>query len=268
MKPNEVDRRLAARERLWTLALEGISLAGKTVLDAGTGEGHFTRFLAAQQPARLVSITCHEAEIAPARARLAGLACQAEFRVADLTAMPAIPADSFDVVGADFLIAAVAAYSPYREVECLRELQRVLRPGGRLILSGWEVWPEVRHPTERTIRQLFQLRAAVQRLAGIEGFREHPRHWIANRLGDLGMPPERTVTVPDIHHDFQWFITNLERLIDQIEPVDLRLALARRLTALADQLRADADVFAAGFEFGCLYAVIACKLAGGLLLNV
>lgn len=263
---NETERRYAARRELWSQAFASIDLEGKDVLDAGTGEGHFTRFLAERDPKRLVSITCLEEEIPPARDLLGNLSARVEFHVADLTRMPEISDGSFDVVGGDFLIAAVAAYTPYREIECLKELCRVLRPGGRLVLTGWEVWRECRNRTERTIRDLFKLREGAHHLAGEDPFREHPRHWIESRLADLGMPAESVRVVPDIHHDMEWFLKSVRGSIASLAAEDMRSALMKRFHALAEELRS-AGAFDAGFEFGRLYAVTACKLAGGILLG-
>ncbi|QDU59335.1 Demethylrebeccamycin-D-glucose O-methyltransferase [Planctomycetes bacterium Pan216] len=263
---NEVDRRFAARRRLWDEALTGLSLEGKSVLDAGTGEGHFTRYLAESAPGRLVSVTCLEEEVPPARARVAELADRVEFTLADVTAMTQIPDASFDVVGADYLIAAVAAYSPYREIDCLKELKRVLRPGGRLVVTGWEVSPLRRSRAEAHFRELFRLREAINLLAGIEPFREHPRRWVEDRLVDLGMPPERHHEVPDVHHDIGWYIEGCRRKLSLLDCPDLREVLGRQVDDVAGHLEGDPS-FVGGFEFGRLYAVVACKLDGALLLG-
>ena len=261
---NETERRREARRRLWAEACQGLDLAGKTVLDAGTGEGHLTRFLAEQRPGRLVSITCCEDELPQARAALGAYAESVQFVIADVTAMGEIADASFDLVMADFLIAAVSAFRPYREFECVRELARILRPGGRLILTGWEIWPECRGRTEQTLRELFKLRDAMHHLRGAESYREHPRFWIENRLAELAMPVERAVTVPDIHFDVSWLVKNVRSVLMSLPAGPVRSALADRLEELASEL-AGASAFQAGLEFGRLYAVIAMKLVPGYL---
>jgi SAM-dependent methyltransferase len=253
-----------ARRQLWSQAFEGIDLADKTVLDAGTGEGHFTRFLAERRPGRLVSITCLEQEIEPAK-EVVGEYGDLEFQVADLTNLSTIASESFDVVGADYLIAAVSAYRPYREVDCLKELVRVLKPGGRIIVCGWEVWPTPRNETERRIRRLGHLRDAVSALWGRIPFREHPAFWVENRLAELGMPAERTVRIPDVHRDFRWLTANIRMGLDELEPGPLRDALSAKLAEQEAEVVADPSI-SEGFEFGALYAVVACKLSGGVLL--
>lgn len=275
MSTTEVERRFQARRQLWDAIFHGIDLRGKRILDAGTGEGWFAQYLAEHDPAAVVSITCVESEIPIARERLGGLgelADRVEFRCANLTHMADVPDESFDLVGADYLIAAVAAYSPYREIDVLKELVRVLKPGGRIVVTGWEVWPECRSSRERTFRKIFQLRDAINQLGGMESFREHPRFWFEARLVDLGIPPERHVEIPDIHYDLGWYWKQCENKLELIGAEDLRSALRRQLEELRSELgdlSADESDSAGlrGLEFGRLFGVVGCKLAGGILLN-
>lgn len=261
----EVARRWQARQTLWAQATENVDLVGKRVLDAGTGEGHFTRFLAERSPGQLISITCDPEHAEHTRRKLAALSDVLEVQVADLTHMPDVPDQSFDVIGADFLLASVSAYTPYREINCLRELHRVLAPGGRLIVTGWEVWPEIRNQTERNLRQLFKLREAAHHLAGSDPYREHPRKWVLERLAELGMPAEHVHIVPDVHRDVTWLINGVQSCINRITQPYLRYALTRRLEELSESLFKD-PAFEQGLEFGQLYAIVACKLQGGILL--
>lgn len=261
----EVHRRWLDRRELWRRLFDPLDLAGKAVLDAGTGEGHFTLFLAERSPARLVSISDNPDHLTEARARLGSLAPRVQFERGDATNMTAIPDASFDVVAADFLIAAVAGLYPYRETDTVKELHRVTRPGGRLILTGWEVAPGPMTRAARIMRELARLREAAHLLADHVSFREHPCHWVAARLTELGSPPERIETIPDVHRDFHWFIRQTEAALSDVEPAYLKTALSRRLRELADELDADASL-AAGVTFGQLYGVVACKLANATIL--
>jgi ubiquinone/menaquinone biosynthesis C-methylase UbiE len=254
----EVARRWAARVELWRQAFTNVVLAGKEVLDAGTGEGWFTRFLAEQHPARLVSVTCQREEIAPARRRLERFATNVEFLLADLTRLTAIADGRFDVVGADFLIAAVGAYRPFGEIDMLKELVRVLRPTGQMVLTGWE--PAVAKPTPATavFRQLLRLREAVHALSATPPFREHPSQWVAERLDDLGMFVERVCTVTDVHRDLSWLVGNIRDLLSEIHPRELAAVLGARLDLLDAEL-ARSGALAHGLAFGQLYAVCARK---------
>lgn len=266
-EPNwsEVHRRWQARRSIWSEALSNWDLASKSVLDAGTGEGHLTRFLAERHPARLVSITLLPEEIEPARVTVAELADRVEFQIADVTALTAIADDTFDLVVGDFLIAALASYSPFREVEAVRELVRVLRPGGRIVLTGWQVWPTPRNRLESAVRDLARLREAIHVLQGRVPFREHPMSWIVARLGECDCPTERTVRHIDRHFDLSWFIRSVRQAFEGLEPPALQQALSDTMNPLVEQVES-ADL-SGGIEFGQLYAVVACKTRGGILLK-
>lgn len=263
---DERERRYAARRQLWDQAFRGIDFAGRRVLDAGTGEGHLTRYLAEQSPAELCSITCLSAEVEPARQRVGDLAHRVTFAIHDLVSMPKVPSDSFDIVAADYLIAAVAAYRPYREIDCLKELVRVLRPGGRLVVTGWEMGDGPRHPAERPLRQLFKIREAAHHLAGNEPFREHPAFWIRDRLTELGLPPERTTTLPDVHHDLGWLVASVRRAVGAVSDAELSALLSTRVDRWENSLH-EAMGPSPSLTFGRLYAVVACKLTGGIVLD-
>lgn len=269
----EVARRYADRRRLWEDAFRGIELAGKSVLDAGTGEGFCTRFLAERRPGRLVSVTCLAEEIAPARQRIGELAGAVEFQIADLVAMPRIADATFDVVVGDFLIAAVAGYRPFREIDCIKELVRVLKPGGRLVLTGWDAASsDVANgtidpfaSTRRTFLELVRLREALHMLTDTAIFREHPAAWIADRLAELDMPVERTCAVADMHRSFDWLVRQIRRLIADLADESLETAFAKIVDDLESRIRTDRGL-SLGFPFGRLYAVVACKLTGGIVI--
>ncbi|HVJ82573.1 MAG TPA: class I SAM-dependent methyltransferase, partial [Planctomycetia bacterium] len=251
----EVERRWQARRELWTKSLGPLELAGKRVLDAGTGEGHCTRYLAECNPSELVSITCLAEEIPPAQARLGEFADRVRFEVADLANLSTVPAADFDVVVGDFLIAAVATYTPFREIDVLGELARVLKPGGRLVITGWDLWQAPRDRLDASLRELFDFRSAAARLGGREPFREHPRWWVERRLAELDAPPERTEVVADVHRALSWAGRQTRRSLENVEPAALRAELEMKLAELERGV-VDHPRLAAGVHFGDLYAVV------------
>ena len=116
--------------RLWRRAAVRLSGAaeGQRVLDCATGTGDLAlEFKRAVGPSGAVVGTDFCAEMlaqAPAKARRAGL--EVRFEVADALALPYQRA-SFDVASIAFGIRNVDD-----PVACLRELARVVRPGGRV----------------------------------------------------------------------------------------------------------------------------------------
>lgn len=123
----ELERRLLFR-------LAG-PVAGRDVLDVGCGDGTLARAFAASGAARVIGCD--------ADARMIARATQSQdttgptFLVADATRLPFGDA-SFDIVS----IVAVLAFIPDASA-ALREIARILRPGGTLVLGDlgkWNYW--------------------------------------------------------------------------------------------------------------------------------
>ena len=109
-------------------------LQGKRVLDVGCGDGAYA-LAAARQGAHVVGVDASLPMIEVARARAAGL--DVEFRQADAAALP-FEDGRFDGV----LAVTVLCFVP-DAAAALREMARVLAPGGRLVLGElgrWNAW--------------------------------------------------------------------------------------------------------------------------------
>jgi ubiquinone/menaquinone biosynthesis C-methylase UbiE len=111
------------------------AVAGRDVLDAGCGDGTLARAFAAAGAARVVGVDADARMIA--RARAATAPGGPGFAVADIGRLPFADA-SFDVVS----VITVLAFVP-DAAGAVRELARVLRPGGVLLigdLGKWSFW--------------------------------------------------------------------------------------------------------------------------------
>jgi ubiquinone/menaquinone biosynthesis C-methylase UbiE len=133
------------RERL----LQALALApGETVLEVGPGTGYYTLPVArALQPGGTLHIADVQPEMlehATGKAREAGID-NVEPREADARSLP-YAAASFD---AAYLV-AVLGEVPDQDA-ALRELRRVLRPGGRLVVG--ELFGDPHMVGERTLRR-------------------------------------------------------------------------------------------------------------------
>jgi SAM-dependent methyltransferase len=107
---------------------------GDVLLDIACGRGGYGLELARRTGARLVGVDFSRVAIDQARHRAAalGLESVAEFRVGELTATGLGNAG----VAAVLCIDAIQFAQPVESA--LREFHRVLRPAGRLVITGWE----------------------------------------------------------------------------------------------------------------------------------
>jgi ubiquinone/menaquinone biosynthesis C-methylase UbiE len=122
---NETSLINAYYERPATLALAG-DVAGRRILDAGCGSGPL--FAALRDRGAIVSgIDLSAGMLEQARRRLGD---DADLRVADLADPLPFPDDSFDDVIASLVLHYLQDWKP-----TLAEMRRVLKTGGRLIVS-------------------------------------------------------------------------------------------------------------------------------------
>ena len=135
MEPDEYRKMAAVEDAMWYYrALHahvqrelGRRLGGRParILDAGCGSGGLIRRLAGAEPAW----TWTGIDVSPLACALARKRCPADIREASVTALP-FPDATFDaVVSADVL------YHVEDDAAALREMARVLRPGGVAVIN-------------------------------------------------------------------------------------------------------------------------------------
>ncbi len=142
--------------------------AGSTLLDVGCGIGGSSRILAREFGFDVTGITISPGQVERARQLTeAGLSCR--FQVDDAMAL-SFPDASFDVV---WCIEA-GPHMPDKP-GFARELLRVLKPGGRLVVADWNQRDARRQPLqgwERVVMRQLLDQWAHPEFASIEGFAE------------------------------------------------------------------------------------------------
>jgi len=149
-----VDRKFA---RICELVRE--QLPCEAFLDAGCGDGRYLAALAAELPARRAGVDLSERILETARQRV-----DADFRQASLEALPFGDAE-FDVVLCSQVIEHVLDADA-----AVRELARVLRPGGALVIST----DNERNYVTKTLNAPRSAAVRALRLRGARGRIESP----------------------------------------------------------------------------------------------
>lgn len=123
---------------------------GDVLVDLGCGRGGAGLWVALATGARLVGIDIADAAVAAARTRAARLDADATFLRGEFEATGLADASADAVMSVDALL-----FTPDKAA-ALRELRRVLRPGGRLCLTSWDyhAQPANRPPQVRDHRPL------------------------------------------------------------------------------------------------------------------
>jgi SAM-dependent methyltransferase len=123
---------LVSREELTRFAYEVRLEPGHILVDVGCGRGGAGLWVAAATGAMLVGIDIAEAALRAARERAEAMGTTATFRRGEFEATGLDDASADAVMSVDALL-----FTPDKAA-ALRELRRVLRTGGRLVLTSWD----------------------------------------------------------------------------------------------------------------------------------
>ncbi len=105
---------------------------GEVLLDLGCGRGGYGLAVAERTGCRLVGIDASTEAVRQAEANAFAQGQTADFRVGDLAAT-GLEDDSVDAV-----MCLDSVQFSQREVNTYAEVRRVLRPGGRVVMTAWE----------------------------------------------------------------------------------------------------------------------------------
>ncbi len=194
----EIDRLEQQAERAWTLEhywLRKVGWRGRgTVVDLGSGPGVIARQMARSFPSCTVIGVEPDDELrqrAVQRAQEAGLEDRCTFVAGVADALP-LDDHSVDACYARFLFQHQSD-----PLDVLKELRRVLRPGGQLVIADVDDEAVVIHPTPDGLKDLQHRAAEAQHMLGGDRFIGRK---LVDYLGRAGFESPRTRVAPLTSH--------------------------------------------------------------------
>jgi ubiquinone/menaquinone biosynthesis C-methylase UbiE len=124
--------------------------AAQVLLDLACGRGGYGLEIVRRSGSRVVGVDFSAVAIGQARhrAQVLGLADRAEFRVGELTGT------GLSTASVDAAIVVDAIQFAESKPDALRECHRVLRPGGRIVITCWEALDATDERVPARVRQL------------------------------------------------------------------------------------------------------------------
>jgi len=208
------------------------ALEGQRLLEVGCGDGPYLAWASAQSPSGAVGVDISLRILGEARRRVQheGRADPLHLAAADAIALP-FPDACFDVLLASQVIEHVPD-----DVRALREMRRVLRPGGRLVIS-------TDHRDNRVSQALAAPTLAVRRLLGRTEYHPPFLHRSYGRAEFLGLLRQAGFEVLQAcTYRFSW---------------PPRLGRVRLLTQLLDMLEEQAILRHPWSEWGDIVLIVA-----------
>lgn len=156
--------------------LEGTDFSNIVVLDAGTGAGNTTLELATRMAeaggkGRIVSVDIDPETFPDAKKKLEELARFVEFVEADLTCMPQMESESFDLIVCTATMCALND-RPLKAVKALSEFYRTLKKGGWLVIDDEYPLFKASKPQEEVQVRRWQTYKSVAELVDGEHYTE------------------------------------------------------------------------------------------------
>ena len=238
-------------------AMDKINVKGLICLEAGTGAGNMTRWLAKKGAKLVYSISNNQEHLEYARRRLPKKYIKnVKFIKADLRRLDFLGERTIDLITAHMLVNVVTHVDLFL---IFKELTRVAKNKALMVVNDYN--PLSSYQTERSylVEELFRIENAASYLAnGEPALVWYPSEYIAGLLELLGWEIE---TMELMYDKTPWEKELLEEHLEVIEEEckriddeNLRKSLLHQAHKLLDQIGEDETIYA-----GTIYSIIARK---------
>lgn len=230
------------------------------VLDAGTGEGAMTTFLAEQiGNGVIISVDLDPSSLEVTRGELCkeNLLDKVSLHEADLRNLEFVETRSIDLVVAYGTLGTIEDYTPEGTISVLREFFRVLKPGAFLCMTGELDIEGEGDDAQVTYKRFERLERAIAELIGDSHEVNWSPEWVKDRLEEIGFEDIYWKKMDDgIALESRYlksWSSHLRPCIHRIASCDLQTAFLRELDDIEKAARIS------GFMGNPVYAIYARK---------
>lgn len=252
---------IMSRMELFSKITPYITFTKAKVLDAGSGSRSLD-FLIKQNFGELWTASIDPEEIGALQDKVTklDLGKKVVIRQMDLSRRTELGRNYFDIILADYFFAAVEGHTPFRTGCAMRELRRVIRDAGKLIVTGWNVPPhlsELSDPRRKLAMKLVYLRDCANLLLGQIPYRELPDHWITELAELYGFRLLQKFCIPSriAMSFFESYHQSISRKVTEIDNRELAEAIRKESLSLLHKAH-QAMEFHSGAIFGQDYGLI------------
>ena len=236
-------------------AMDRLNIKGLICLEAGTGAGHMTCYLAKRGAKLVYSISNNQEHLDCARKELPKKYIKnVRFIKADLRRLDFLEDETIDLITAHMLVNVV---TPVDVFLIFKELTRVAKNNALIVVNDYN--PLSSYQTERShiVEELFRIENAVYYLTnGKPALVWYPSEYIADLLKLLGW---RIETIELMYDKTPWEKELLEEHLEVIENEckklrneNLRREMLSQATEILNQVDEDETIYA-----GTIYSIIA-----------
>lgn len=218
------------------------------LLDAGTGQSSLS-FVSSLNLKAWVAVTAEPARAQGLRERFPkSLHPHGDILLGNWQDQTFLQGERFDVVLADYLLGSCERYAMAFQEGLLQRLLSLSQ--GWLFLIGLEPWPEPQNQAQQALKDIAQLRDAVQILLGNRPHREIPQSWVEARLKEAGYSLAWFEHFEN-HYDQDFVLREISAVENNLEQLGDR-GLAQALRRRCHQLKQTAG---AAYSWDYLLAV-------------
>ncbi len=166
----------------------------------------------------------------------------------------------FNIIWADYFFAAVEGHTPFRIGFAMKELKRIIKKEGKLIIIGWNmpfIQSRLEDSKQELILKMINLKYCTEQLIGRIPYRELPDYWIIDLAELHGFNLLQQFSVPSMIKlpFFESYYKSILKKTSKIFNRNLGIAIEKEASRLLNNAL-NIKEFTEGVTFGNDYGLI------------